>query len=210
MLNTMSEAQRLMLREAAKREDRFLQPRADGRAAAVRTLAGRLIDAGWVKEIKARNGAPIWRKDTASGETYALKLTAKGLKAATAMIEATDGESAALVTPAVKKAGTSARRAALLPGALTPASDALGGQPLPIQTRSPRPTSKLGRVLDMLAGDAGATIGELTAATGWLEHTTRAALTGLRHRGYELSRTRKERDSASVYRIVASGGEAAQ
>ena len=210
MLNTMSEAQRLMLREAAKREDRFLQPRADGRAAAVRTLAGRLIDAGWVKEIKARNSAPIWRKDTASGETYALKLTAKGLKAATAMIEATDGESAALVTPAVKKAGTSARRAALLPGALTPASDALGGQPLPIQTRSPRPTSKLGRVLDMLAGDAGATIGELTAATGWLEHTTRAALTGLRHRGYELSRTRKERDSASVYRIVASGGEAAQ
>ncbi len=72
------------------------------------------------------------------------------------------------------------------------------------------PTSKLGRVLDMLAADAGATIGELTAATGWLEHTTRAALTGLRHRGYELSLTRKERDGASVYRIVARGEEAAQ
>ena len=99
MLNTMSEAQRLMLREAAKREDRFLQPPANARAASVRTLAGRLIDAGWVKEIKARNSGPIWRKDTASGETYALKLTAKGGKAATAMIEATDGESAALVTP---------------------------------------------------------------------------------------------------------------
>ena len=62
----------------------------------------------------------------------------------------------------------------------------------------------------MLAADAGATIGELTAATGWLEHTTRAALTGLRHRGYELSLTRKERDGASVYRIVSRGGEAAQ
>jgi len=210
MLNTMSEAQRLMLREAAKREDRFLQPPANARAASIRTLAGRLIDAGWVKEIKARNSAPIWRKDTASGETYALKLTAKGGKAATAMIEATDGESAPLVTPAVKKTGTPARRAAHVSRALTPAPDALGGQPSPIQTRVPRPTSKLGRVLDMLAADAGATIGELTAATGWLQHTTRAALTGLRHRGYELSRTRKERDSASVYRIVASGGEAAQ
>jgi hypothetical protein len=210
MLNTMSEAQRLMLREAAKREDRFLHPPANARAAAVRTLGGRLIDAGWVKEIKARNGAPIWRKDTASGETYALKLTAKGLKAATAMIEAIDGERAPLVTPAVKKTGRSARRAARLPRALTPARDALGGQPSPTQTYAPRLTSKLGRVLNMLAADTGATIGELTAATGWLEHTTRAALTGLRHRGYELSRTRKEGDVASVYRIVPSGGEAAQ
>ena len=62
----------------------------------------------------------------------------------------------------------------------------------------------------MLAADAGATIGELTAATGWLEHTTRAALTGLRHRGYELSlHAESERDGASVYRIVSSGGEAA-
>ena len=56
----------------------------------------------------------------------------------------------------------------------------------------------------MLAAEAGATIGELMAATGWLEHTTRAALTGLRHRGYELSRTRKEGDGASVYRIAVS------
>ena len=209
MLDTMSKAQRLMLREAAKREDRFLQPPANARAAAVRTLAGRLIEAGWVREIKTRNGAPIWRKE-ASGETYALKLTAKGLKAATAMIEAPDGEGAPLVTPAVKRTGTPARRAARLPRAPAPAPDALGGQPSPIQTCAPRPTSKLGRVLDMLAADAGATIGELTAATGWLEHTTRAALTGLRHRGYELSRTRKDGDVASVYRIVSSGGEAAQ
>jgi Protein of unknown function (DUF3489) len=210
MLNKMSEPQRLMLREAAKREDRLVTPPANARAAAVRTLAGRLIDAGWVKEINAHNGAPIWRKDAASGETYALKLTAKGLKAATAMIEATDGESGRLVTSAVKKTGTSARRVARLPRALTPAPEALGGEPSPIQTYAPRPTSKLGRVLDMLAADAGATIGELTAATGWLEHTTRAALTGLRHRGYELSRTRKEGDVASVYRIVSPGEGAPQ
>jgi Protein of unknown function (DUF3489) len=209
MRDTRSEAQRLMLREAAKREDRFLQPPANARAAAVRTLGGRLIDAGWVKEIKARNGAPIWRKDTASGDTYALKLIAKGLKAATAMIEAADGESAPLVTPA-SKTKTPGRCVARQPRALTPAPDALGGEPWPIQTCAPRPTSKLARVLDMLAADAGATIGDLTAATGWLEHTTRAALTGLRHRGYELSRTRKEGDVASVYRIVSPGEGAAR
>ncbi len=45
-------------------------------------------------------------------------------------------------------------------------------------------------------------------ATGWLEHTTRAALTGLRRRGYTLSLARRERDGASVYRISAIGDEA--
>jgi uncharacterized protein DUF3489 len=44
-------------------------------------------------------------------------------------------------------------------------------------------------------------------ATGWLEHTTRAALTGLRQRGYALSLTRRERHGASVYRISAIGDE---
>ena len=210
MLNKISEAQRLMLQEAAKRNDRLMTPPANPRAAAVKAFAGKLIDAGWVKEIKARNGAPVWRKDSTRGETYALKLTAKGLKAAIAMIEAADGESVPSATPAEKKTGALAPRAAPLIGEPTPAPDALGGEPSPIQIRAPRPTSKLGRVLGMLVADAGATIGDLTAATGWLEHTTRAALTGLRHRGYELSLTRKERDGASVYRIVARGEEAAQ
>ncbi len=83
------------------------------------------------------------------------------------------------------------------------------GEDSSTSTRAPRATSKIGRVLNLLAADAGATIGELTAATGWLEHTTRAALTGSRHRGYELSLTRSERDGASVYRIVSPGREAA-
>lgn len=210
MLNKMSEAQRSMLQAAAKRKDRLVTPPANARAAAINTLAGKLIDADWVKEIKARNSAPVWRKDVVSGETYALKLTAKGLKAATAMIEVADAESAPSATPAVKKAGVPAPRAAPLVKGLMPAPDALGSQPSPIQIRAPRPTSKLGRILIVLAADAGAAIGEMTAATGWLQHTTRAALTGLRHRGYELSLTRKERDGASVYRIVSPGEEAAQ
>ncbi|HZZ24696.1 MAG TPA: DUF3489 domain-containing protein [Roseiarcus sp.] len=36
----------------------------------------------------------------------------------------------------------------------------------------------------------GATIVDLTQATGWLPHTTRAALTGLRKRGYAIVRQR--------------------
>jgi hypothetical protein len=55
------------------------------------------------------------------------------------------------------------------------------GQAASTPTLALRPNSKLGRVLGMLIAEAGATIGELTAATGRLEHTTRVALTGLRH-----------------------------
>ena len=38
--------------------------------------------------------------------------------------------------------------------------------------------------------------------TGWLPHTTRAALTGLKKKGYTLARS--ERDGASVYRVTSS------
>jgi hypothetical protein len=80
MLNEMSEAQCLMLQGAAARKDRFLEPPAKARGAAAKTVAGKLIDAGWAKEITAPTGAPIWRKDAASRDAFTLKLTAKGLK----------------------------------------------------------------------------------------------------------------------------------
>jgi hypothetical protein len=73
--------------------------------------------------------------------------------------------------------------------------------------RPPRGGSKLDRVLTMLSSTSGGTIAELIAAIDWLPHTTRAAFTGLRKRGYELTLSRGERDGASVYRVVASGNE---
>ncbi len=51
-----------------------------------------LLEAGLVKEIRAKTGAPIWRRDDESGQTYALKLTAAGAKAI-AVDEATASES---------------------------------------------------------------------------------------------------------------------
>jgi hypothetical protein len=41
----------------------------------------------------------------------------------------------------------------------------------------------------------------LIAATGWLPHTTRAALTGLRKSGFEIER-RQEDGQGSIYRII--------
>ena len=66
---------------------------------------------------------------------------------------------------------------------------------------TPRQGSKLSTVIDLLGRKKGAGIEELIAATGWLPHTTRAALTGLRKRGYAIERERSEK-GGSVYRIV--------
>jgi len=51
---------------------------------------------------------------------------------------------------------------------------------------SQRPGGKLGVLLAAITRPEGATLGDLTAASGWLPHTTRAALTRLRQRGYDV------------------------
>ena len=71
----------------------------------------------------------------------------------------------------------------------------------PTPATEPRP-NKINAVVLLMARNDGATLPELIAATGWLPHTTRAALTGLRKKGHEI--TRSKRDGATCYRIVAA------
>ena len=66
-----------------------------------------------------------------------------------------------------------------------------------------RRETKQARVIALLERDTGATLDELIAATGWLPHTTRAALTGLRHKGFVLDRDKRE-DGTTVYRISSA------
>jgi hypothetical protein len=67
---------------------------------------------------------------------------------------------------------------------------------------SRRPT-KQDRILALLSRDEGASIDVLMAATGWLPHTVRACLSGLRKKGHAIDR-QKDGDAGSVYRIVSS------
>ena len=66
-----------------------------------------------------------------------------------------------------------------------------------------RGETKQAQVIALLERDTGATLDELIAATGWLPHTTRAALTGLRHKGFVLDRD-KRADGTTVYRISSA------
>ena len=65
---------------------------------------------------------------------------------------------------------------------------------------APRATTKSSIVVDLLQRPEGATLTELVEATGWLPHTTRAALTGLRKKGHVVEKTK--RDDATCYRIA--------
>ena len=73
----------------------------------------------------------------------------------------------------------------------------LGASPAGGQQRLTKQT----RMLALLQRAGGATLDELMSVTGWLPHSTRAALTGLRKKGHALKRTRNE-TGQTVYRVA--------
>lgn len=63
--------------------------------------------------------------------------------------------------------------------------------------------SKSSEVLSLLQRPEGATLDQLVDATGWLPHTARAALTGLRKKGHVVTSEKREGEGR-VYRAVAA------
>jgi hypothetical protein len=63
-----------------------------------------------------------------------------------------------------------------------------------------KPPSKIASVLALLERPDGASLAEMIETTGWLPHTTRAALTGIRKKGHDM--TRSKRDGVTCYRII--------
>ena len=64
-----------------------------------------------------------------------------------------------------------------------------------------RPATKRDQLAALLVRDEGATLDQMIAATGWLPHTTRAALTGLRKAGYVIDSDKI--DGVRTYRAAA-------
>jgi len=169
MIIKLTDAQRLMLSAAARREDRFLALPPNLKGGAAQKVAAKLIAAGLAKEVKAKSGAPAWRREVDSGQTFALKLTVAGLKASAiedgAVVSAEAETQAPRGGPAASRAGFAS---------------------------APRDGSKISQVVGLLQRLGGATLDEVIAATGWLPHTSRAALTGLRKRGYAIEKRQAE------------------
>jgi hypothetical protein len=65
-----------------------------------------------------------------------------------------------------------------------------------------RAGTKLALVIEMLNRKNGVTIAELMAATGWLPHTTRATLSGLRKKGHSIATDKT--DDVTRYRMAGA------
>jgi hypothetical protein len=168
MTSKLTETQRKLLIAARQRDDRLLTIPSTLKGGAAQKVGASLIAAGAVKEIKAKSGAPVWRRDAETGKEYALKLTAAGVKAVAIETAADAGEAPRANPPSEEEADVAAGPSA--------------------KASAPREGSKISKVVALLERDSGATLEELIAATGWLPHTSRAALTGLRKRGYAIER----------------------
>ena len=145
-----------------------------------------LVTRQFGREVMSKGDWPVWRKD-GDGKSFSLKI----LKAGRVAVEQARAEH---------------------PGN-QPAPDANNPQmPMTaavIAAIAPRGTTKIGGIVDLLRRNEGATTDEMIAATGWLPHTLRAALTGLRKRGYEVERVRAGNGSSTAYRITSGVVQAA-
>ncbi len=73
------------------------------------------------------------------------------------------------------------------------------------QTNAPvRAGTKQATLVDMMRRPAGATIAQMGAKTGWQPHSVRAALTGLRKRGFAITREKNDA-GVTVYRLAEAG-----
>lgn len=175
----LTDRQLIVLSKAAARDDgAAVVPDRLNKAAAAKVGAS-LVARKLMREIRSKPDMPVWREDQ-QGRRMSLIITRAGRNAI-----AVEDEESGIEPAAAAECEKPKPDAAIQSGCDTP-----------------RAGSKQALLIEMLSCNKGSTLDRLVEATGWLPHTTRAALTGLRKRGFSIERSRQEGDS-SVYRIVS-------
>jgi hypothetical protein len=166
-MTTLTETQSLVLSRAAQRDGGIALPLPERlKGGAAKRVVGPLIEKGLLEEVGAdlrKCGQPLWRS-TGHGHGVTLTITRAGLEA----VGVETGDSApgaadeAPSDPAPAKDALATERAD---------TEADNGAP-----RAPREGTKLAKLVELLRQPEGATIAEMTEATGWQQHTVRGAL----------------------------------
>ena len=222
----LSDAEFSMTSAAAQREDRCLTPPPNLKPAVRRKVAEKLIEAGLVREVRAKPGMPVWRREEETGIEYSLKLTAAGARAGAirkltigtnnhqrrkGLSRRPEGAPEGLSDVKVSSHGGPPASDSTAPPQSTVVSGGAGyvetsadpdepSEQVAALSAPPRPGSKIAKVLDLLGRNEGASLDEVIGVTGWLPHTARAAFTGLRHRGYGIERSRE--NATTRYRVL--------
>lgn len=174
-MTQLSDTQALILSAAAQRPERSAMPLPESlRGGAAAKVVGAMIAKGLLQEVDAdlRKGEPMWRE---TGDGHGTTLVATDAGIAAIGIEPEDANTAP-ETPSEPDAAPKAR--------------------------TPREGTKQAKLIAMLRAPDGATIEELTAATGWQSHTVRGAMAGALKKklGLEVTSEKVER-GGRVYRL---------
>ena len=177
----LTNLQSVLLSAASRHEAGSVLPVATSVAskeAQVRKALGQLLKRGLIAEIEQPPTGAEWRSD--GDLRFGLVLTERGLGA----IGVITVEVPVVVDEPVPSH-------ALSPLASTGSAQSARSNPAPTKTSA---------VVALLGRKQGATLAELVEVTGWLPHTTRAALTGLRKKGHALMKGK--RGDTTTYTIA--------
>jgi hypothetical protein len=181
MKTDLSDMQRILLSTASQREDGHVLPLPEtlkGKEGPSKPALTALLKKELISETHTKNPAQQWRED---GEwRIGLIIAQAGLEAIGVVGEAS-----------LKRSSSEVRahnRA----------------NPAPSHIPSRRAGTKQGAVIALLKRENGASLTEIVDATGWLAHTSRAALTGLKKKGYLLEKDKTE--GVTRYRITGENG----
>ena len=213
-MSKLIDTQLVLLSNAAQREDRMVVPPGHLKGPATAKVLKPLLRSRFIEEVPAKNGYPIYRRDPDEGP-IALRVTDKGLSVIgvepqepTAILETTK---VAASKKSPRKSEKKKQEAKAKPGraARERGSSAKAGgrnpkdrSQFPKSRSIPRAGSKQALLIEMLQAKRGANIDAIVKATGWLPHTGRAMISGLRKAGYRIEVERTEGKKA-IYRIVA-------
>ena len=163
-MTKLSDTQALILSAAAQRPEHIALPLPESlRGGAAAKVVVALLAKGFLQEVDAdvRKGEPVWRE---SGDGHGVTLVATDAGFAAIGIETEDANPAPV-------GATDAPTEQPAPEAATETEAAP-------QARTPREGTKQATLIAMLRAPEGATLDEIVAATGWLPHTARGAMSG--------------------------------
>lgn len=166
-MTTLTETQSLVLSRAAQREGGIALPLPERlKGGAAKRVVGPLIQKGLLEEVEVdlrSCGQQVWRS-TGDGHGVTLTITRAGLEVI-GVETADSGPDAADEAPSDP-----------IPAQDATAPDSADTLAASAAPRAPREGTKLAALVSLLRQPDGATMAEMTEATGWQQHTVRGAL----------------------------------
>lgn len=169
-MNQLNDIQLLVLSAASQRPDGLLTPPKRLRGVPLQRFHRKLVELQLATEQVVGPNEPVWNQTDEWGRV-GLQITPSGLAALGLEPDRPAGETEPELPPS----------------------------PAVTLGAAPRSGSKIAIVLELLQRPEGASANEIIAATQWLPHTTRAALTGLRKRGHVIELRRGAGDRIAYH-----------